>query len=357
MTRRVTLKQVAAQAGVSYQTVSKVLNKQARVSKQTEERIWESVRILGYRPNLIARGLRSLRSNLVGYSWAPFPPEQSNSILDQFLQSMARAAENASYHLLCFPHRDGPESIDAYRELINTNRVDGFVLSGVEFDDPRIRFLQEASFPFVAFGRSNSGWDFPWVDVDGGAGVQMAVEHLLGLGHQRIFALTWPESSRVGQDRMSGYLAGLHEGGISPQSDWIARGDGVFEFGYQATAAWLAGPKDLRPTAVVAFNDAMAVGAMTAARDRGLRAGEDLAVTGFDDSPMIQFLTPSLTSIRQPVWEVGQKVMSMLIGILKESPSETLQILLPPELIVRQSSCHAFNGCEENRSMEQSGHE
>jgi DNA-binding LacI/PurR family transcriptional regulator len=357
MTRRVTLKQVAAHAGVSYQTVSKVLNKQARVSKQTEERIWESVRILGYRPNLIARGLRSLRSNLVGYSWAPFPPEQSNSILDQFLQSMAGAAEHAGYHLLCFPHRDGAESIKAYQELIDTNRVDGFILSGVEFDDPRIQFLQEMNFPFVAFGRSNPSWGFPWVDVDGALGIQMATEHLLNLGHRRIFALTWPESSRLGQDRLSGYLAALRAEGISPCPEWIAKVDGVFQFGYEATAAWLAGPANQHPTAVVAFSDVMAIGAMAAARERGLQVGVDLSVTGFDDSPMIQFLTPSLTSIRQPIWEVGQKVMFMLIGILRGSPPETMQILLPPELIVRQSSCQPFNGCEEDPYMEQSGHE
>ena len=150
MSRQVTIKDVAAYARVSYQTVSKVLNHQARVTKETEDRIWEAVRATGYRPNLIARSLRSRNSQLIGYSWAPAPPQQGNPILDQFLQGMVHASEDAGYHVLTFPHRPGKQWVEGYQELIDTNRVDGFVLSSVEYDDPRIKLLQERNFPFVA---------------------------------------------------------------------------------------------------------------------------------------------------------------------------------------------------------------
>src|ERR1051325_10797461 len=137
MASKTTLKQVAALAGVSYQTVSKVLNKQAQVSKETEQRIHEAVRELGYRPNQIARNMRAKRSFMIGYSWAQTSPNQVNHILDQFLTSMVREAEAAGYHLLPFPFREGDGLVDAYRELIDTGRVDGFVLSSVNYDDQR----------------------------------------------------------------------------------------------------------------------------------------------------------------------------------------------------------------------------
>jgi DNA-binding LacI/PurR family transcriptional regulator len=295
----ITLKQVANQAGVSYQTVSKVLNKQASVSKDTEARIWQAVQELGYRPNLVARSLRSQRTRLIGYSWEPAEVDQSNPILDRFLQSMAQAAEQAGYHLLAFPYRPGAAWIDAYRELIDTNRVDGFVLSSIEYEDPRIQFLQQRRFPFVAFGRSNPGWQFPFVDVNGEAGMRQVVEHLVERGHRRIAVLAWPVESRVGQNRMEGLMDGLEAAGLTLLPDWIARGEGSYVFGLEATRCWLDQPAGMRPTAIVAFSDIMAIGAMHAIQERGLLVGQDMAVTGFDDSPLIQYLHPGLTSVRQ----------------------------------------------------------
>ena len=163
----VTLKAVAAHAGVSYQTVSKVLNGQLQVSKETHQRIMEAVNELGYRPNQMARNMRAKRSYMIGYSWAQVPAGQVNHILDQFLTSMVLEAEAAGYHLLPFPFRDGEQAqVETYRELIDTGRVDGFVLSSVNYNDPRIPFLLERKFPFVAFGRSNPELDFPSVEVD-----------------------------------------------------------------------------------------------------------------------------------------------------------------------------------------------
>lgn len=340
--RRVTLKQVAEQAGVSYQTVSKVLNHKGNVSRETEERIWQAVRSLGYRPNLIARSLRSQRSRLIGYSWEPASTDQANAILDRFIQSMTEAAEAAGYHLLAFPYRPGNAWVDAYRELVDTNQVDGFVLSSVEYDDPRIHFLQERNFPFVAFGRSNPSWDFPYVDIDGGAGMRMAVEHLIERGHHRIAALAWPEQSRVGHNRLEGFLTALQAHHLSPRPEWIARGEGSFAFGREMTCRWLDLPASLRPTAIVAFNDLMAIGAMQAIQERGLLPGKDIAVTGFDDSPLIQYLTPGLTSVRQPIWEVGVTVMSILLRYLHQEPVDEPYRLLLPELIIRQSSTDYF---------------
>lgn len=338
--QRATLKEVANSAGVSYQTVSKVINHQVQVSKETEGRIWLAVQTLGYKPNYTARSLRSQRSYTIGYTWAPSPPDQANPILDQFLQSMFKAAEEQGYYLLCFPfHADPYKQLDTYEELIDTGRVDGFILSSVEYLDPRIIFLQEKNFPFVAFGRSSPELVFPWIDVDGAAGIGMVVNHLLEQGHRRIGALAWPQTSRVGNNRMEGYFNALEGADITPDPSWIRRGEGRFAFGYKATLDLLDLPEEKRPTAIIALNDPMAIGAMQAAHDKGIKVGSEVAIAGFDDAPMVQYLNPPMTSVRQPVWEVGQKIIPMLLSILETGdPPTSPTILIPPQLIVRAST-------------------
>lgn len=344
--QHVTLKQVATSAGVSYQTVSKVLNRQIQVSKETEDRIWEAARTLGYRPSFVARSLRTQRAFTLGYSWPPSSPDQENIILDQFLQSMFLAAEERGYYLLCFPyHSDMKNHLAAYRELIETRRVDGFILSSVEYDDPRVQLLLERNFPFVSFGRSNPDLVFPWIDVDGGAGIHEAMLHLLQQGHRKIAALAWPSDSRVGNNRMEGYFAALRETGITPDPDWIKRGDGVFEFGYRATLELLDLPVDRKPTALVALNDMMALGASQAIKDRGLCVGRDFAVTGFDDAPLVQYTDPPLTTLRQPITEIGQRIIAMLMDYINTgSFPNTPNILVAPQLIVRNSTTIKISG-------------
>jgi DNA-binding LacI/PurR family transcriptional regulator len=341
MSRRVTLKEVALRSGVSYQTVSKVINGQVRVAAETEDRIWQAVRELNYRPNYTARSLRAQRSFTIGYSWRPSPPDQANPILDTFLQSMFHAAEQRGYYLLCFPyHAETQRQIESYRELMETRRVDGFVLSGVEYNDPRVLFLLDQKFPFVAFGRSNPELRFPSIDVDGGFGLRLATEHLLNQGHRRIAALAWPVESRVGNNRMEGYFAAMRSAGIEPLPEWIQRGEGRYAFGYEATRKLLELPEEIRPTGIVCLNDYMAVGAIKAVQDAGYRVGSQVAVTGFDDTPIAQYLTPPLTSVRQPVWEIGERLIAMLLNLLeaKSAGQEFETVLMQPQLVIRSSS-------------------
>jgi DNA-binding LacI/PurR family transcriptional regulator len=335
----ITIKEVAAYAGVSYQTVSKVINHQIQVSQETEARIWDAVRELGYRPNYTARSLRSQRAYSIGYSWPPSPTDQENPILDQFLQSMFLAAEEHGYYLLCFPyHDDYQKHLATYNDLIDTGRVDGFILSSIEYDDPRVLLLLERGFPFVTFGRSNPELSFSWIDVDGGAGIREVARHILLQGHRKIAALAWPENSRVGNNRISGYFSVMQEAGIPINDAWIKRGEGCFDFGYQATLELLDLPEDLRPTALIAMNDLMAVGAMQAAKSRGLRIGKQFAIAGFDNAPMVQYIDPPLTTVRQPVYEVGQQIISMLLKQINGKTAQPNTIMVNPELVIRGST-------------------
>jgi DNA-binding LacI/PurR family transcriptional regulator len=338
MTKRISLKDVAATAGVSYQTVSKVLNGQIHVLPETADRVWKAAHQLGYRPNHNARNLRSQRSGMIGYSWEPEQPNHANHILDIFLTSMVEEAEAAGYHLLPFPFRQGDNLIDGYRELIDAGRVDGFVISSVNYHDPRAEYLLERQFPFVAFGRSSPELDFPYVDVDGAAGLRIATEHLIARGHRRIAALAWPESSRVGSDRFEGYRAALDQAGLPLDPALIVREEGTFANARAATERWLTLADSRRPTGIVAFTDTMAIGAVQAGQARGLHIGRDLAVVGFDDSPMAEYLSPPLTTVRQPIRAVGRKCVEMLVARLKGQTLPEKKVLVDPELIVRATA-------------------
>ncbi len=338
MNPRTTLKNVAARAGVSYQTVSKVLNGQATVSAETAELIWEVAAELNYRPNTAGRNLRKSASYLIGYSWTPMPPDRANAVLDQFLTSTVEAAEELGYHLLLFPSRNVADQTEKYRALVHSGQVDGFIVTSTNYDDPRIKLLQELNFPFVAFGRANPEWNFSYVDVDGRAGLRAATEHLIEQGHRRIDCLAWPENSRTGTARVNGYLAALESAGICVEPTWITRSEGAFEMGYQAARRLLQLPVEDRPTAVVAVDDLLAMGAMRAVQDAGLTVGRDFGVTGFDDTAGIQHLNPPLTSLRQPIWQVGQLIVQLLTDLIQGKVPAQSQINLVPKLVIRESS-------------------
>lgn len=338
MTKRVTLKDIASEVGVSYQTVSKVLNGQGNVTAETEAQIRHAVEKLGYRTNATARNLRKQASHLIGYSWTPMPPDRVNPILDRFLSSVADAAEAAGFHLLLFPTHDLEKQLVLYQELARSGRVDGFVLTGTNYDDPRIELLQTLQFPFVAFGRANPEWSFPYVDVDGRDGLRQATAHLIEQGHERVAILAWPENSRAGTARLNGYMEAMAVAGLPVDASWLVRSEGNVEAGYAQTTALLALPASQRPTAVVAVDDLLAIGALQAAQAASLVIGAEFGVTGFDDTPGIQHLTPSLTSVRQPIWEVGQQIVPMLIALTRGETLPETEITLSPQLIVRKSS-------------------
>jgi DNA-binding LacI/PurR family transcriptional regulator len=323
---------------VSVATVSYVLNNTGAVSEATRQRVLQAVQELGYRPSVIARGLQARESRMIGYSWRPVPPNQFNPILEKFIHSMAEAAERHDFHVLTFPMSCRSDEVGAYRAMIESGRVDGFILPHTNLNDQRIRYLLDAGFPFVAFGRANPDWDFPWVDVDGADGMEQAVRHLLDLGHECIACLAWPEASLTGEYRMRGYRVAMARAGLEVRPAWIGRSENTYYAAYEAARPWLRLPPGERPTAVVALSDLMAIGVMNAAADAGLRVGRDLAVTGFDDAPVTDYLRPPLTSLRQPIAEVGELAVTMLIQLVDGETPSPAQVLLKPRLIVRAST-------------------
>lgn len=332
-----TIKDVARVAGVSIATVSYVLNnKKSSVSEQTRRRVLEAVEQLGYTRNMTARNLRSSNTRLIGYAWMEVKDARPNTILEHFAYHLAREAWAAGYHLLTFTY-PADDPIPVHDELVRTGRVDAFVVAGTRMQDKRIRYFLDHDVPFISFGRAHSDWEFSWVDTDNQRGVCEAVRYLIELGHSRIAMVTWPEDSLTGNLRLAGYEQALQEAGLGIRRSYIVRSVYGEDVGERVFEQFDALPASDQPTAVVTVSDMTAVSVMSAAERRGHIIGDTLSVVGFDDEPLSRYLRPSLTSLRQPIYEVSCEVIRMLNEQLSGSTG-IQQILLPPELIARGST-------------------
>ncbi len=332
-----TLATVAREAGVSRQTVSNALNSPELLRPDTLARVREAVDRLGYSPNQAARSLRTRSSHLVGLRVDPAVEDSANALMDRFVHSLVESTEVAGYHVLLFAAGDH-RATDPYEELLRSASVDAFVVTDTFRGNPHAAWLTEQRVPFVAFGRP---WDdpaarHPWVDVDGRAGVALAVDHLVERGHARIAWVGWQKGSFIGEDRRSGWTTRLHEHGLST-SRLSARGEDTLEFGCRAAHAMLEVSEQDRPTAFLCASDTLAMGVLRAADERGLRVGRDVAVVGFDDSIAAQVCTPALTSVRQPLEQVAVEVVRYLGELLRHRPIPEPGCVLTPTLMVRAS--------------------
>lgn len=330
---RVTLKDVAKKADVSYQTVSKVINGKALISAETETRIWNAIRELGYRPNVAARNLRTQSSNLVGFSWTP--DKTLNPIIDRFFYSITQHLRSADRFVLNLPETLGADPYN-YRDLYYTGQVSGFILASIGHDDSRVETLIQHNIPFTSFGRANTEWEYAWVDVAGRSGIEQVMDHLIMRGHQRIALFTWPEGSRAGEERERGFFDKMRLAGFPVADGWVRRMLNTVENGYQHAQAILE--MKFRPTAIVCVNDMLAIGAMNAIAAAGLEVGRELAVTGFDNIPMTEFLHPALTTVQQPVEEAGNLAATALLAQLDDKRVDRQQVLLQPTLLIRASA-------------------
>ena len=343
-----TLATVAEQAGVSRQTVSNALNSPHLLRPETLARVRHAIDELGYSPNRAARSLRTRSSHLIGLRVDRVVEGTANATMDRFLHSLVESSKDAGYHVLLFSSGvaagegadegglDVERAVAGYDDLLRSTAVDAFVITDTYRGNPQAGWLEERGAPFVAFGRP---WDepdarHPWVDVDGRAGVMLAVDHLVERGHERIAWLGWQRSSFIGEDRRSGWSDAMRRHGL-PTERLSARGDDTMDFGRRAAHALL---DEQAPTAFVCVSDTVAMGALHALAERELVAGRDMAVVGFDDSIAAQCVPPGLTSVRQPLEQVAVEIVGLLGRLLAHQPIQERGRLLAPTLSVRGSS-------------------
>ncbi|MFB6981808.1 LacI family DNA-binding transcriptional regulator [Streptomyces scopuliridis] len=330
-----TLALVAQRAGVSPQTVSNALNSPDLLAPQTLERVQRAIAELDYRPHQAARSLRTRTSRLIGYGVQATPDGVSGPVMEHFLRAFSDSANEAGYRVLLFAApADAADEPDCYAELLREQSVDAFVLSNTYRGDPRPGWLRKRDIPFVAFGRPWSTRSVgDWVDVDGAHGTAAAVDHLVALGHRRIAFLGWPRGSGVGDDRARGWRDAMRRHGLSIRDLRVTARDDVDAARDAVARLFPAGT-----TAVVTASDTLALGCYRALRGSGHHPGRDVAVVGFDDSSAAALLSPSLSSLRQPLEEVGRACTRLLLTRIADPGGTTEHVLLAPELIVRESS-------------------
>lgn len=328
-----TIKDVAELASVSIATVSRVLNSSAYVSPELEIRVHQAIKQLGYRPNALARHLRRSENPTIGI----LIPDSKNP----FFAEMAKGAED-----VCFPQGfvavlcdtdEQPSKAIGHLDLLYQQRAAGFMVVSPGQITPHLQQLLDDGYRIVIVDRALSSLETDSVVSDNYGGARQAVEHLLALGHRRIGFIVSNLEHETIQGRWAGVKDAMLCAGIKIDPDLVyTEGDELPATGYEG-AEFILEHKN-PPTAIFAFNDMMALGVLRYAQQHKIDVPKDLSVVGFDDMLLASYSTPSLTTILQPKYELGQKAARLLLRRLRGDESQFVRMTLPTKLIVREST-------------------
>jgi DNA-binding LacI/PurR family transcriptional regulator len=328
-----TIRDVANAAGVSHQTVSRVINNEERVMPETRARVLRAIAELGYRPNAIARSmargrtltLSAIVQNLTDYTFAAI------------IEGAEDESRRRGYFLLTSSVSDPTDAISRIEQLAWHGRVDGMLVFNpfVHPDQMPDKFPLVMITPPEPFSHVHS------VALDNQGCAELVTQHLLDLGHTRIAHITGPQGERAVTDRLAGFTKVLTQCWITPRPDWIIPGDWTATSGYAAFKG-LAESGEM-PSAVFAQNDRMAIGLIRAARDAGLSVPKDLSVAGFDDMPLASYFDPPLTTFPQNMDAIGAAAADLLIQAVEDPLMPIQHILLPPSELIVRSSTAQFN--------------
>jgi len=340
--RSLTLEEIAKLSGVSRSTVSRVVNGHPSVRAQVRERVWAVIHETGYQPHAAARSLVTHRTGILGVI---IPEAVTTLFTDPFfphlLCGITKTCNSHQYHLLLSLFNDPAGQEEMYRRVVHSGHLDGVLVASTRVDDPLIGRLLEDHVPFVMVGRHPDN-RVCYVDVDNAAAARMAVEHLIRLGHRRLGIITGPRSMTHVQDRLQGYRQALEAHRLPVDEALIGEGD------YSEMSGTVGARQLLSHSATAIFSTSamVAVGVLKAVREAGLRVPQDVAVVGFDDVPITSAVEPALTTVRQPIEDMGSMAAELLLNLLKSPQDEQRpahRIILPAQLVVRDS-CGALHG-------------
>lgn len=338
----VTIKHVAAGAGVSASTVSRVLTGDRRISEPTRRRVLEVMEQMGYHPNAIARSLVNQKSNTIGLVLSRTP--RAAMAIPFFAELIGGITEQAyadKHHVLLVSSLSREEECSQVLNLFRNKRVEGVIHAASRMDDPLVSAMEQEGFPFVVVGRV-PGSDVPSVNNDNIAAADMAVTHLLDQGYSRVACVGGSPDLVVTFDRLQGYKNALARRRIEVRKDWVICSESTTLAGMAAGEKLLepgraAEEQGERPDAIFAMDDTLAVGVLKSARQYGINCPEDLGLVGFNDDMISSIMEPALSTVRIPIFEMGRQAAKMLIrGIEHEFTGKNR--IVPAELVVRQSS-------------------
>ncbi|MDT0683432.1 LacI family DNA-binding transcriptional regulator [Roseicyclus sp. F158] len=320
MERRVTLRDLAGELGLSKGTVSRALNGYRDISPATIQRVREVSERIGYRPLALAQSIRTGQSRSLGLVLQMEQHDAQRPFLAEFLRGITRAVSAQNWTLTVATAESEDEGLDTYLRLMAERKADGFILPRTQRHDPRITLLRDAGCPFVLFGRTEDSDDCAWFDIRGGQAMQQAVARLAGFGHRRIAFIGADPVYTYATKRLHGYRAGMAEAGLSPL---VTAGHATAKDGGTGLLALLEG--EAPPTAVVCATDLLAIGAIRAAQARGLTAGRDISIIGYDGSREGQTLDPPLTSFAVDQVAAGARLAELLIARIGGADPLTLR--------------------------------
>ena len=326
-----TLRDVAKLAEVHPGTVSRALNPETRrmVNEETAQRVIEAAAQLGYRPNPIARGLKTNRSHTIGV----LVPDLTNPLFPPIVRGIQDKLEQAGYTPLIANTDNDPDRERNDFEAMRARQVDGVITATARFDHGVLDEMAADGLPIVLVNRRLEDGPLSSATADDHEGARLAVKHLIDLGHTRIAHLGGPQEVSTGRLRLEGYLDGMTDAGLAPGP--VLCGAAFTE----PEGARLAGELvDEGATAIVAGNDLMALGCYDVLAERGLRCPEDISIVGFNDMPFSERFNPPLTTIRIPHYEIGASAADLLLERLQDAEAPARHIVLAPELVVRSSS-------------------
>ncbi|OLU13548.1 LacI family transcriptional regulator [Pseudomonas sp. PA1(2017)] len=325
-----TIKDVAARAGISYTTVSHVVNGTRPVSDPVRSKVEAAIAELGYVPSGVARSLRVRATGTLGL----LVPNASNPYFAELARGIEDHAERNGYSVILCNSDDDTDKQLRYLRVLLERRIDGLIVATVASDAAFAEALANLRVPLVLVDRSLEGVSADQLRVDHEQGAYLATRHLLELGHRRIACIGGPASTQVAQLRAAGYRRALDEAGIAARA--VADCPFTSPAGHAAAQALLAGEQ--RPTAIFAGNDMIALGVLRAAAERQLQVPQQLSVVGFDDIEVSRYLHPALTTVGQCIGALGEQVAARLLERIRTPGLAVAQRLIEPILVLRESS-------------------
>jgi LacI family transcriptional regulator len=332
---KLTIKDIASLSGVSYATVSRVLNDHPSVRPAVRARVWQVINEHKYTPQAAARNLVNQRTHVIGVL---FPRSAhyllANPIFASLAQGIGQECARRGYiSMLSLELRNMEEKM--LLNVLRSRYYDGVVLVSNDANDSLPHFLKETGIPYTRIGHDPNGDDLKSIDIDNVEGAYKAVAHLAALGHQRIACIKGPPWEVCIPFRYEGYKKALEDAGLPLDGRLVDEGDWTPDSGYEVMQRFLH--LDEPPTAVFSSNDLMAAGVIHAIYEHGLSVPEDIAIVGFDDLPQTSFIMPPLTTVHQPSVEMGMRATEMLIDQIDGKDCQPTHLMLSTTLIVRQS--------------------
>jgi LacI family transcriptional regulator len=327
-----TIREVAESAGVSYATVSHVINNTRVVTPETRARVMAAMTALDYRPNALARSLRQGKTNTIGLVL----PDSANPFFAEISRGIEDEAFKKGYSVfLCNTELDTQREL-FYVDVLSKKQVDGIIFVAAGDQPDSLDYLLRQNMSVVMIDRDLPNVEVDAVLTDHRLGGFLATRHLIELGHKQIACIAGPSSITPSAERITGYRKALEEAGLPYDERLVLRGDYHAQSGMEITHSILS--MTPRPTAIFTLNDLMALGALRAAAEDGYSVPRDLAVVGYDDLELARFTNPPLTTIAQPKKEIGVQAINLLVDRISQRSRPPTRLVLPPELIVRRST-------------------